>query len=864
MLPISGLGADVEEAEQLFRAGKYAECIAIFEEADEEERDDVDFLMLAVRARMATGQYAEALATYETGVEFYPRHLPLRLLGYDVYRFNNQPEDAEAVLARMREDAADAPWRYSDAMSRVALGRALLLGGADARQVLELFLDPAKKLEPELAAPYLASGELALEKYDFALAAESFREAARRAEDDPDVHFGLARSNDNDPEQSSAALARALELNPNHVDSLLLQADSAVDREDYLRAQSLLKKVLAVNPREPRAWAYRAVLAHLVGDRKREQAYRAEALKPWKSNPQVDHLLGLKVSQKYRFAEGAAYQRRALRMDRTYRPARAQLCQDLLRLGEEDEGWELAAEVFAEDPYNVFAYNLVTLHDTLAKFATLEDEHFLVRMDPREAEIYGPRVLSLLQRARESLCSKYDVTFPGRIVVEIFPQQKDFAIRTFGLPGGEGFLGVCFGSVITVNSPATRVAREANWEAILWHEFCHSVTLHKTHNKMPRWLSEGISVYEERQENPAWGQTMDPQYRKMILEDEATAVSKLSGAFLRPPTPVHLQFAYFQSSMVVEYVIDRFGMESLQRVLTELGENAPINEALARHTEPIDKLDVNFEKWFRAQAEQLAPQADLEQPEVALDADSQTMRAWNQENPKNFWGLLSEGRALIAEQKWEEAKRPLKEAVAIYPGFGEAGGPYLLLAEAHRALGETPLERAMLERHVALNAEAVEARLRLIELGTAVADWKSVRQHAEAVLAVNPLVPAPHRHLAQAAESLGERSLAMNARRTLLALDPINRAEHHYQLARLLFAKGRHPQAKREVVLALEEAPRFRAAHRLLQEIAAKTETPGAADPQSEPSPAQPRGPTPQPQKPQQPQASPPTEGRQP
>ena len=35
--------------------------------------------------------------------------------------------------------------------------------------------------------------------------------------------------------------------------------------------------------------------------------------------------------------------------------------------------------------------------------------------------------------------------------------------------------------------------------AVLWHEFTHVVTLTATKNKMPRWLSEGISVHEERQ-----------------------------------------------------------------------------------------------------------------------------------------------------------------------------------------------------------------------------------------------------------------------------------------------------------------------------------------------------------------------------
>ena len=47
-----------------------------------------------------------------------------------------------------------------------------------------------------------------------------------------------------------------------------------------------------------------------------------------------------------------------------------QLCQDLLRLGDEADGWKLAAEIFSKDGYNVVAYNLVTLRDRLAGFRT--------------------------------------------------------------------------------------------------------------------------------------------------------------------------------------------------------------------------------------------------------------------------------------------------------------------------------------------------------------------------------------------------------------------------------------------------------------------------------------------------------------
>jgi tetratricopeptide (TPR) repeat protein len=455
-------------------------------------------------------------------------------------------------------------------------------------------------------------------------------------------------------------------------------------------------------------------------------------------------------------------------------------------------------------------------------------------MDEREAGIYGERVLKLLGRARETLTGKYGVDLSERVTVEIFPEQQDFAIRTFGLPGGEGFLGVCFGPVVTVNSPASRGGRPANWEAVVWHEFCHTVTLAKTRNRMPRWLSEGISVYEERQATPAWGQAMTPAYRELIMKGGATPVSKLSGAFLAPPTPMHLQFAYFESSRVVEYVISKFGAGALQRVLVELANDVPINEALAKHTEPIEKLDETFAAWLKGQAEGLAPGVNWDRPEELLDTDSGTLAKWNAAHPNSFWGLLLEGRALMAERKWREAKGPLGKAIELYPSYGEAGGPYLLMATANRELGEAAAEREMLEKHVTLSAEAFEPRVRLMEIAAGQKDWDGVRRYAEEALGINPLVPGPYRYLAQAAEGLGDRSLAIEAHRTLLLLDPLDRAEHHYRLAQLMVEDGRLPEARGQVVRALEEAPRYRAAHGLLLEIVGRMEEAATSRPVSE------------------------------
>ncbi|MCH5375128.1 MAG: hypothetical protein JJ992_14240, partial [Planctomycetes bacterium] len=615
--------ADLAEAEAALNSGQYQRCRELATGAIEEAPWSENWRMLKIRSEMAMGAYADALDSLEQALTRHQTSLPLRLLGREVYLVNDRPEMAAAMLDQIDALIQRYPWRYSDAASRITVGRVLVLQGVDARQILELVYDRAKKADANLVEAYVASGDLALLKQDYAVAADEFARALRLSPDDADIHFRAAQAYaDSDSEAASHALARALELNPQHVDSLLLEVDNRIDAERYDEAAELLDRIDGINPSHPIAWAYRAVIAHLAADGDGESCCRQMALCAWSTNPAVDHLIGRKLSQKYRFAEGAEYQRRALAMDANYLPAKLQLSQDLLRLGREEDGWRLAEVVHQRDGYNVLAYNLVTLQDTMDRFRTLKEGQFVVRMQADEAQIYGAEVLELLRSAHDHLCAKYEIAIDEPIVVEIFPEQKDFAIRTFGLPGGAGFLGVCFGNVITANSPASQGDSPSNWQSVLWHEFCHVVTLHKTANKMPRWLSEGISVYEERQANPTWGQSMTPRYREMILDGQLTPVSRLSGAFLNPPSPLHLQMAYYESSLVVEYLVGRYGMDLLKRLLVDLSVGMPINDSLQRYVGSLDALDDEFDAYARRLAEQLGAQLDWTRPDKISDPAS--------------------------------------------------------------------------------------------------------------------------------------------------------------------------------------------------------------------------------------------------
>ncbi len=817
--PSAARPADLTETRQQFISGQYALCIQSAEKAMADGEYEEDWRLLLARSQMTLGQYPAALTTISNALNRYFSSVRVRLLGHEVYRQNGQPERAVELLQEIADLVNTRSWAYNDPPNLIAVGQAALLLGNDPRRVLDTLFDRAKKQNPNLREAYLASGELALAKNDFQLAAKTFQDGLKQFDDDPDLLYGLARAFESSGRPDMLkALATALAVNTNHLPSLLLLVDHQIDAEDYANAEKLLEKALAVNPWHPEAWAYRAVIEHLRGNASAETQARAKGLKFWTKNPAVDHLIGLKLSQKYRFTEGAAAQRQALKFDADFLPAKNQLAQDLLRLGDEAEGWRLADEVHQHDGYDVVAYNLATLHDSIGKFRTLTNGHFIVRMSAREAPIYGGEVLALMERARTTLCDKYGLELTQPTIVEIFPEQKDFAVRTFGMPGGAGYLGVCFGRVITANSPASQGAQPKNWQAVLWHEFCHVVTLQKTRNKMPRWLSEGISVYEERQANPAWGENIIPAYREMILGDDFVPVGQLSAAFLTPKTGLHLQFAYYESSLIVEFLVKEFGLESIKRILRDLGEGVLINDAIARHTAPLDKIEKDFAAFARARAEQLAPGLDFTKPRrgiaVAVDEEDPNARPRD-----NFYKLTAEARRLITQKKFEEAKAPLKKLLELYPGYTETDNAYELLAAAHRGLKETDQERAVLSRLAALNADATDAYVRLMELAAASKDWKTVLTNAQRFLAVNPLLAQPHRYLAQASEEVGQSKQAIQSYRLVLTLDPPDPAEVHYRLARLLHQAG-DTAAKRHVLQALEEAPRFRDAHRLLLDLA--------------------------------------------
>jgi tetratricopeptide (TPR) repeat protein len=803
---------DLAKAKALFIKGDYDNVIEQAEAAIKARERGEDWPMLQAEALWMTGQYPKAKEAIKSAQRYNYYSVRIRLLAWKIYRSAGDTDAARAALDEINSLGSNRRWGYRDPLDLIALGEAAVLMNADPRIVLDNFFQPVKKSDPKMREVYLAIGNLALQKHDFALAGKSFGEGLKQLPGDPDLLAGMAAAlSPSDRKEMLNTLEEVFQANPNHIAARLLLVEHLVDAEEYGDAEKELEKIEAVNPNRPEMWAYRAVIDHLRNNFEKEKEDRERGLKYWPANPEVDYIIGRKLSQKYRFAEGADYQRQAMKFDITFLPAQTQLAQDLLRLGDEDDGWRLAERVNKMDGYDVTAYNLVTLHDSMNAFVTLTNADFILRMSAHEADVYGAEALNLLERARTNLTRKYGLDLKIPTTVEIFPQQKDFAVRTFGIPGQEGYLGVCFGNVITANSPAIRTM---NWNSVLWHEFCHVITLNLTKNKMPRWLSEGISVYEERRAEPRWGEQMNPEYREMILDGKMKPIDDMSSAFMAPPSGTYLQFAYYQSSLVVEFLVERYGLDSLRAILKDLGEGKEINKAIAAHTDSLDHLQKDFEAFAKSAAENFGPDSVWEKPK--RDGDGAIELTWAASHTNNFFVVRDKAGRALERGNTNEAIQLLERCVKLYPGQRGADTAYAELAAIYRSRNQAESEREILRQWARSEDEAAPALRRLLQLDGD--DPKLLRRDASDLLQINPLISDPYEALAKADEKSGDKSGAIQNYKTVLKLDPDDPAEAHFHLARL-FEGSDSQQARRHILLALEEAPRYRAAHKLLLKI---------------------------------------------
>jgi tetratricopeptide (TPR) repeat protein len=804
----------LQAANRAIIEGRYDEVVSLTSQLDAQ-----DPAVVAVRARamIARGRYDEAEAALKPAAQRAPSSDAALELGLMLQMLGRS--EADAIL----EGVAARASRATDPGELTRAARALYALG-EVEEAHAAFRDAAGAA-PRDPVVNTAWGELFLDKQQKSEAMKSFQMALA---DDPryvPALLGSARAlADENPPAALAMARKILEINPSSVETHVFLAGQAADASKRDEARQLLEKALTVNPNSLDAHSMLAALAYVEDKQPEFEAEIAKVLAIAPKYGEAHRIVAEHTAHAYRFDEAVTHVRRSLSMDPQNQRALADLGMYLLRTGDEPGARQALEASFKLNPYDVMTFNLLEMMDTLDTFVTVQDSepvNIVLRMDKSEAPVLQEQAMTLAKRALATLSKRYQFTPKGPILIEMFPKHDHFAVRTAALPGMIGALGACFGRVVTLDSPKARPG-EFQWEATLWHELAHVITLQMSAQRLPRWLSEGISEYEETIERPgAWGRPMDVMFAGLMNRGETIKLKDLNAAFQNPQL---IGIGYYQASLVVAHIVERFGEDALRRLVAThakgMDDEGALKTALNVDFDDLQKtFDAAIEKRFgaiRAALKVPDEEADL------LRMPVEKLRALASTNPNSFPVHMVLGTALRRSAQPDEAMKAFERAATLVPVATGDESPNVQMAQIAVEKKDFPRAISALEAVVKVDFDNVDAARELAKLlkEANITDAARLRPAYERIAAVDPYDAEAHAVLGRLAMQRDDAETAVREFKAVIALKPVDQASAHTDLAEGYLKSGRRAEARKQTLAALEIAPSYQRAQELLLRIA--------------------------------------------
>jgi tetratricopeptide (TPR) repeat protein len=808
------VSAQNTDLKNLIETGKYTEAEAAAKKLLVKTPNDASVRHQLGEVLAITGRYPEAIAEFERAAKdtTNKERLESELRRAELLELTGHGDQAQSIHQTFVKYYTDNDPASAFELTMIARALVHLERYQDANDMFRAAIEADSNfLEAQLSA-----GELFTQKYVYADAAEFLSDALKINPNSARAYLDIARNKRLEGgEEINAALNRALTINPNYVEALALKAALALEAGQYDAASAELDKALKINARSPEVHSLRAALLYL-----QDKDFQPEVTATLDVAPHYGELyntLAHYATITRRTEQAAQFSRRAIELAPRLWDAHLSLGMALLRLGQMETGREAVERSFKGDPFNIWAKNTLDLLDSMQTFRETKRGAFIIKASEQESDVLGPYAANLLEEAAAKLTAKYRFTPKGPIIVEIFQNHEDFAVRALGIPG-LGALGVCFGPVIAQDSPSAREAGEFNWGSTLWHEFTHVITLQMTDYRIPRWFSEGLSVYEERRARPGWGDDWNELLVRSFAAGRWFKIADLDGAFQRPRSPQDLPIAYFQASQVCEFITDRFGFDAILGMLALYRDKARTPDVLRQVLKMSEAdFDREFNAYVDAKVKPLQAALSTEANVVASLSKAEVLKQL--ETHDTFALRVRAAELFAADGDTATATTHYTRALELFPYVVGDGNPYEAFAKLLEQKGNAAQAADVLEKLVSKDENNLEALKTIARLRASLGQRQQALDALLASFYISPFDYKLHTQAGELSVDLKNYPQALAEFQAVLALQPPNVAEANYNVASAYHALGRQPEAKRAVLRALEAAPRYEKAQELLLRI---------------------------------------------
>lgn len=816
------------------------------------------------------------------------KHLDAATVLAEVLRYRGRHDDAKAVAQKVvRQINAQSPSERTGAESDVFLGVGKLyeaIGALDLAAEHLVQAEALRKSEKRSTADVLvALGDAYRQARsmsgDQPRAFSTYRDALEQNPALVSAKLGRIRTHFyvQDTSDAEREIAEALAIKPNDAEALTLKARLRTIDGRYSEALSILDGVLAMNPNAKEALAERAAALHLLRRTDEREAMVARALAIDPTYGEALRTIGDAISSHYRFAEAIPFHRRALEVDDRDAMTWISLGRDLCFVGQETEGakaLERSKEV-EDDPStpavdwlpHPWRANMLTVLARMDKeYVDGGDQAIRFRIHTHENPIMEPRLRAAFDADGVVLRERYGWSPDPNLLVENMASHTDFSVRTVGF-AGLGAVGACFGPLVTLLSARAEGFRGSFcWRRTALHELAHVYTLGRSNGRVPRWLTEGCSVYEEFRAQPQWYRDQELDLINAFANGTVIPLAEFNAAFRSP----RVMFAYFQGGLWVEFAVERYGFDSILRMLDAYAEDLETPQVIDRvFGKSMAELDVEFHAFVletRLKGLKVQPTYDEDMRRTllaqlrkkpddvgtlvdaawacyqggrAVDADVHLSKALKKE-PTNAGALrlaarraLDRGRKDLARENleaafknggeeftaamqlaelrgaakdFEGARQALRIAIACFPPAIGPGSPYLALHESLMSEQKTDEAMRELERYVALDETAVPQRLALARWHESESRFDAALRLLSEVENVEPFSREAYSMQARVLQQSNRPADAIAAWRSALLVDP--RLERGYSpppAEETAAAERREREERAEILVSIAE-----------------------------------------------------------
>jgi len=676
-------------------------------------------------------------------------------------------------------------------------------------------LEQAAQLSPDNAMILVRTGELYNRTYQYQTAYNFFNQALTLEPDNAWAHVGAAEalSSGNNGEEITAHL-QAVEMyfaSPPgaRLRAMIMSITSVMERDLYDQARESLDQAWELVEDEDlphmQLNALEAALAFVTRRTYQVQTYIDEALNEAPVYGDAYAIPAYFASITRRYAEAGEFYQKAVEVEPHHWAAHLELGQNYLRLNQITEGIRHVETSYEGDGFNPKTLNMMRLLDTFTEnFVDLTFPNppagdgipkLVLRLDRNEVDVLSPYAQELAESSMAIFEERYNFPAKEPVIVEIFPNHEDFVVRSIGMPG-VGILGVTFGYLFAMDSPTGHPNETYHWGTTLWHEMAHVYTVEATEHGVPRWYSEGISVYEEWNTGPIPGIKIPAYVLQFMAEDAFLPVAELDNGFMRPTYDEQVIVSYMQAGLIFQFISDEYGHDKIVDMLYLFVEGT--DEVTAIET-TLNISDREFDRHFKQYIDiQFGPLLN-------------NLQIWQQD-------LQATAQAYGAGS-WEETITAANRAIFTYPEYVEQDSPYIAKALAHAQLEQDELKFETLETFWHLGGYSARALKELAD------EYIARGQQTEAIAVfrdvhyADPFDEETHGKLGDLYIELDQPEAALQEYMVGLALNPLDQAAANYRVASAYKALNDPAQSMDYLMTALDIAPQYRPAQQLLLEL---------------------------------------------